>query len=89
MADLTIDSDALAQMKERVREGTRWAAYQNVALDSITLGELRFLHIGEGCTFTKPPPRYPDTQHGTGWRHCFIGWVDLDTGKIEQAKLEE
>jgi hypothetical protein len=89
MADLTIDPEALAQMKERWREDTRWAAYENKALDSRTLGELRFLHVGKGCTFEQPPPRYPDTQHGTGWRHWFIGWVNLETGAIDQAKLEE
>ncbi len=87
--DLTIDPDALSQMRERAKPETRWAVYQNQALDSATLGELRFLHVGSGCTFAEPPPRYPDTQFGTGWRHLFIGWVNLDTGEIERAKLEK
>lgn len=81
-----IGEEALAQMKERAQPETRWAAYENKALDSITLGELRFLKIGKGCTFAAPPERYPDTAHGTGWRHWFVGYVNLDTGKIEPVE---
>lgn len=89
MADLrpvlVVDDETLAIMRARLRPNTRWAAYQNVALDSATLGEIRYLHVGEGCTFKEPPPRYPDTEKSTGWRHVFYGWVNFDTGVIEEA----
>ena len=71
--------EALQQMRER---GGQWAAYQNHAMDSAGLGELRFLQYGEGRTFATPPDRYPDTQFGTGWRHLLVGRVDLATGAI-------
>lgn len=73
------DSEALQQMHER---GGDWAAYQNHAMDSAGLGELRFLQYGEGRTFATPPDRYPDTQHGTGWRHLLVGHVNLESGEI-------
>jgi hypothetical protein len=74
---------ALRQMRER---GGKWAAYENVALDSNNLGHLQYLMYGEGCTYGKPPERYPaDTEYGTGWRYVFVGLVDLGAGVI-QAK---
>jgi len=79
----TITEEALAKMKAGAHEGTRWAAYENKALDSATLGDLRFLKVGKDCTFKEPPARYPDTVHGTGWRHVFVGYVDLEKGIID------
>jgi len=81
----TIDPEALQQMRERNRPGTQWAAFQNHAMDSADLGGLRFLQVGEGCTFVTPPERYPDTQFGTGWRHLHCGFVNLETGTIEES----
>jgi hypothetical protein len=73
--------DALALMKER---GGKWAAYQNVAMDSANCGHLQFLKYGDGCTYGKPPEIYPsDTDHGMGWRYRLVGSVDLETGDIE------
>jgi hypothetical protein len=65
---------------------TRWAAYENHALDSATAGELRFLAVGPQNTHQVAPDRYPDTQLGVGWRFVHIGWVDLGTGTIEPSR---
>ncbi len=75
----TIDPEALRQMRER---GGTWAAFQNQALDSADRGGLRFLHVGEGCTYQTAPGRYPDTQFGVGWRYLLVGTVNLETGDL-------
>ena len=85
LGNATISPEAFATMRERNRLGTDWAAFQNHALDSADLGGLRFLQIGEGCTFATPPERYPNTQFGTGWRHLLVGFVNLETGTIVEA----
>lgn len=72
--------EALAQM---VKLGGTWAAYQNHALDSQDLGHLRFLKVGPGCTFEKPPASYPDSILGIGWRYCYVGMVNLETGEVK------
>lgn len=77
--------EALQQMRER---GGDWYAYQNHALDSGTVGHLQFLKVGQGCTFTSPPERYPwdtpwDTPWGMGWRYMLVGRVDLQTGDVQ------
>lgn len=77
--------EAIEQMAAHRRKvgDVRWAAYQNHDLGHYDLGGLRFLAIGPQCTFQGPPSRYPDTQHGLGWRYLWVGWVDLlDGGKI-------
>lgn len=73
-------SDALAKMR-RVR-GVGWAVYQNAALDSESLGDIRFLAYGPAATFAAPPARYPDSPLGPGWRYVLVGWVDIETGRI-------
>jgi hypothetical protein len=85
LGNATINPETLTTMRERNRRGTDWAAIQNHALDSADIGGLRFLQIGEGCTFATPPERYPNTQFGTGWRHLLVGFVNLETGKIVEA----
>lgn len=77
-----ISEDAIDQMRQR---GGKWAAYQNHAMDSRNLGHLRFLKFGEGCTFETPPPKYPDTQYGTGWSYVHVGTVNLESGDIEDG----
>ena len=64
---------------------TRWAAYENHALDSATAGELRFLAVGPQNTYQVAPDRYPDSQLGVGWKFVHIGWVNLETGAIEES----
>jgi len=62
----------------------RWAAYENIALDSANAGHLQFLKFGAECTYADPPVRYPaDTAHGLGWRYSLVGEVNLTTGFIE------
>lgn len=73
-----IHPEALEAMRNSPHK--QWAVYQNVAMDSSNRGHLRFLAVGPDCTFKEPPPRYPDTASGVGWRYIFIGWVDLDAG---------
>jgi hypothetical protein len=66
---------------------TRWAAFENHALDSSTCGELRFLAVGPQNTCSEAPDRYPDTQQlGVGWKFVHIGWVNLETGDIENDR---
>lgn len=77
-----VESKALEQMKQI---GGTWAAYQNLAMDSADLGHLKFLKIGPGCTFQEPPKRMPDTPDQIGWRYGFIGWVNTETGEVEEA----
>lgn len=68
--------------------GTRWAAYQNVELGHPGLGHLQFLAIGPGCTFHEAPKRMPDTKTAINWRYWFCGWVNLETGQIEEGALD-
>lgn len=74
------DDFALKQMRDR---GGVWGAYQNVALDSADLGDLRFLQIGPTNTYKTAPERYPDTQFGIGWRYVHVGFVNLTNGDIQ------
>lgn len=62
--------------------GTRWAAYQNTAMDSILIGHLRYLAIGPVNTLSQAPMRCPDTDSRPGWAYQFIGWVNQTTGEI-------
>jgi len=67
----------------------RWGCYQNKALDSANCGHLQFLAIGPTNTYKSPPSKYPvDNQHGMGWRYLFTGWVNLETGEVEEERLE-
>lgn len=74
---------ALKQMRETGAPTTRWAAYQNHALDSSRMGEVRFLAVGPDNTFKLAPRRYPDTRLGTGWAYLIVGWVNIEAGVIE------
>ena len=62
---------------------TRWAAYQNRALDSAGCGDLRYMAVGPSNTVKDPPKRYPDSHLGCGWAYCRVGWVDFETGNVE------
>ncbi len=86
LGENSVHPEALEQMKRASSAGTRWAAYQNHAMDSSGLGDLRFLAVGPNNTVKEPPSRYPDTHLGTGWAYLFVGWVDLDTGKVEEQE---
>jgi hypothetical protein len=77
------DPEVMSILRERLKTGQRWAAYQNHALDSANLGHLQFLKVGPDCTFETAPERMPDSQHGIGWRYLFVGFVNTEIGKIE------
>ena len=83
-----VHEGALAKMR---RSGGRWAVYQNQALDSENAGHLQFLKFGAGCTYGRPPVRYPaDTTAGMGWRYLLVGEIDLELGalkKIDESQL--
>jgi hypothetical protein len=66
-------------------------AFQNQALDSADCGGFRFLAVGPTCTLKTAPERFPDTSDlGVGWRYLFVGWLDLETGKIvEEANVKD
>lgn len=80
---------AMLQTASKAYPEARWAAYQNMALDSASCGHIQFLAIGPTNTYKHPPERMPDTQAGTGWKYCFLGWVDLMTGDIKEERYED
>jgi hypothetical protein len=74
------------RIASEVYPDARFAAYQNMALDSALCGHMQFLAIGPTNTYKEPPPHYPDgVGAGTlmGWRYLFVGWVDLETGEVK------
>ena len=79
------DPVMLAILRERLKTGQTWFCYQNMALDSASLGHLKFLCCGTGCTFVEPPARMPDSHLGIGWRYLLVGKVNLESGTIEEA----
>jgi len=79
IGEYEIGEASLQQMRER--KGT-WAAYQCHALDSTNIGTMRFLKVGQGCTYETAPATLPDSHLGTGWSFTLVGFVDLDSGKI-------
>lgn len=76
-----VERESLETM--RVRGGS-WAAYENIALDSSTVGHRQYLKFGPGCTYAEAPEHAPDGAHGPGWKYRSIGIVDLETGLIEE-----
>jgi len=79
-----VHPDALKQMMGSPSnyDSTRWASYQNTAMDSSNLGDMRFLAVGPENTYKEPPASYPDTTASTAWAYRFIGWVDVGTGEV-------
>ena len=76
------DAETLQLLRERLKPGQTWFAYQNHAMDSASLGHLQFLCCGPGCTFSEPPARMPDSHLGIGWRYLLVGRIDMETGEI-------
>jgi hypothetical protein len=79
------DAETLQLLRERLKPGQTWFAYQNHAMDSASLGHLQFLCCGPGCTFADPPQRMPDSRLGIGWRYLLVGKVDFETGQIVEC----
>ena len=75
----------LQLLRERLKPGQTWFAFQNHAMDSASLGHLQFLCCGPGCTFTESPSRMPDSHLGIGWRYLLVGKVILETGEIVEV----
>jgi hypothetical protein len=80
------DQAVLQILRERLKPGQTWFAYQNHAMDSANFGHLQFLCCGPGCTFEEPPQRMPDSHLGIGWRYLLVGTVNLETGEIEEDR---
>jgi len=80
--DPVIHPSSLKQMKER---GGSWAAYQNHDLGSRNIGHLKFLKVGEECTYKTPPSYYPANTICEGHNYLFVGMVDLQTGNITES----
>jgi hypothetical protein len=74
-----IHPQALTTVRER---GGRWAAYQNHDLGSKTLGHLKLLKFGDGCTFAEPPAHYPDPSISQGHNYLYVGELNLTNGVI-------
>ena len=84
-----IDADVLEIMRSRATEGARWAAFENADMSHPELGRLTFLKVGKGCTFSEAPKHAPDSAAiGLGWRYLYVGFVNLETGKVERASVE-
>jgi hypothetical protein len=79
------DPAMLQILRERLKPGQSWFAYQNHAMDSASLGHLQFLCCGPGCTFAEPPQRMPDSHLGIGWKYLLVGKVNLESGEIEEV----
>ena len=77
------DPAVLTILRERLKPGQTWWVFQNHALDSVGLGDCKFLCCGPGCTFEQPPQRMPDSHLGIGWRYLLVGTVNLETGDIQ------
>lgn len=77
--------EALAQMKSSPYNyaDTKWAAYQNLDMSSRGIGHLQFLAVGPQNTFKEAPAHAPDSAAGLGWQYVHMGWVNLETGKVE------
>jgi len=83
ISKISPDPEVLQILRERLKTGQKWMAYQNHAMDSASLGHLQFLCVGPGCTFTEAPTRMPDSRFfGHGWKYLLVGHVDLQTGEI-------
>jgi hypothetical protein len=80
------DDRGLGLMRDFVKKvpTARWHAFQNHDLGHIDLGHLQFLAIGPDCTFKTVPKRMPDTAQSINWRYVPVGWVNMETGKIEE-----
>lgn len=81
------DPDVVEIMKSSPHNfsDTRWAAYQNHDLGHRDIGHLQFLAVGPQNTVKEAPkPRLPDYPDRINWRYQFVGFVNLETGLIEE-----
>jgi hypothetical protein len=81
-----IHPESLAVMRQTIRPGDRWAAYENRDLGHPECGHLQFLAIGPTRSYQHPPERLPDMRRQINWRYVLVGWVNLDTATIEELE---
>lgn len=82
------DTIEMMQKSESNHSETRWVAFQNQAMDSVGLGHIRFLATGPMNTFQEIPKNLPDGSYGAGWKYVPVGYVNLETGLIEESNNE-
>lgn len=79
IGEVKVDPEALAEMRTRAEKWPRckWAAAQCVDMGSRDIGQVKFYAVG-------PENTIRTINHSTlgHWSQYFIGWVDLETGKI-------
>ena len=78
LGDTAIRPTILQTLRERDGD---WFVYQSHDMGSRTLGDLKFLQCGRGCTHNEPPARLPDTAQ----QYVLVGRMDLTTGKIVEG----
>lgn len=74
------DSDAIEAMRSQISPEGRWAAFQNHDLGSREVGHVMFMAVGPNNTTKRID--HP-SWGGSNWRYIFVGFVNLETGKIE------
>lgn len=74
------EEQALAAMRQRSEQwpDAKWAAAQCVDMSSSNLGHMQFVAVGPDRTIT-----CIDNPTLIHWSYYFVGWVNLDTGKIQ------
>ena len=89
IGDGYVEPEAVEQMQAYVSKvpTTRWAVYQNHDDTHLLFEHLRFLAVGPDNIVKAPPPRFPDSHLGVGWRYRFVGWVDMDVGQVVSARI--
>jgi hypothetical protein len=89
LGDEKPDSSAIDVMQNSPYnfDDTKWAAYQNHDMGHRDLGHLKFLACGPQNTMKAVnSDRMPDFPGAINWRYQFVGYVNLETGKIEADK---
>ena len=86
----TIELSVLTAMRGSFSNysSTRWAAYENPVLASFDLGLTVCLAVGPQNDYNKPPLRAPYSPCGPDDEFLFVGWVNLETGLVEAADIE-
>lgn len=69
------DEKILILLKCWDQEGFQIGVYQNHDMSSRLIGHLKFLKLGEGCTYQIPPKRMPDTAKDINWQYVFVGYL--------------
>lgn len=79
IGDTKPEPESLDAMRSRDSGGTKWAAFQNHDLGSREIGHLKFMAVGPNNTV-----KAIDRPSLGDWRYRFAGWVNLETGSIQE-----